>query len=399
MQHINFRQIGTNLLNKSPKIVLLMLVMFGISLHSDTFFGISLAEDPDAAVVVELPSAVLNDHYQVDVALSTDDSLFFTATDRVTGQTVGSVISSVPITSNSRGYGGVTPVMILLDTNQIIGRVAPLANSETPKFINRLQRDGFFDQWVGRHIFDDMTDVDIVSGATMSSRSLLRNVDGALKRVVSTHQTAEAGGFSDYLGSFAVLAVVVASLIFVLFPAQMKRFRLLLLLTSIGVLGIWQGAFVSIELLYQWIINGTSFWDRFGLVAVVVLSIIMPLLLNKAFYCQWVCPFGAAQELAGKLYKGKIAIAPRVITLFHWVRRVALVAIIVILFTNHDFNASDVEPFTIFMIKSASVSVIIIAVSSLVASVFVFKPWCRLLCPTGELLNLLLRTIRYTKKK
>lgn len=398
MQHINFRQIGTNLLNKSPKIVLLMLVMFGISLHSDTFFGISLAEDPDAAVVVELPSAVLNDHYQVDVALSTDDSLFFTATDRVTGQTVGSVISSVPITSHSRGYGGVTPVMILLDTNQIIGRVAPLANSETPKFINRLQRDGFFDQWVGRHIFDDMTDVDIVSGATMSSRSLLRNVDGALKRVVSTHQTAETGGFSDYLGSFAVLAVVVASLIFVLFPAQMKRFRLLLLLTSIGVLGIWQGAFVSIELLYQWIINGTSFWDRFGLVAVVVLSISMPLLLNKAFYCQWVCPFGAAQELAGKLYKGKIAIAPRVITLFHWVRRVALAAIIVILFTNHDFNASDVEPFTIFMIKSASVSVIIIAVSSLLASVFVFKPWCRLLCPTGELLNLLLRTIWYTKK-
>ena len=74
-----------------------------------------------------------------------------------------------------------------------------------------------------------------------------------------------------------------------------------MLLLSVAVLGIWQGAFLSLALLYRWLLFGTSPLVRFGIFAAVVLSLLLPFLTNRRFYCAYLCPFGAAQELAGRL--------------------------------------------------------------------------------------------------
>lgn len=61
------------------------------------------------------------------------------------------------------------------------------------------------------------------------------------------------------------------------------------------------------------------------------------------------------------------------------------------------FDLRDVEPFSAFLIGSASVASVVLAVGSLVASLFVQRPWCRLLCPTGELMAILRRPLHYPK--
>ena len=51
------------------------------------------------------------------------------------------------------------------------------------------------------------------------------------------------------------------------------------------------------------------------------------------------------------------------------------------------FEWMDYEPFTAFILSSAGVVVIVFAVVILLTSVFVPRPYCRFMCPTGTLLK------------
>ena len=85
----------------------------------------------------------------------------------------------------------------------------------------------------------------------------------------------------------------------------MKRWRYVLQVSSVLILGFWSGYFVSLELLFNWLLNGVPWGARVLLPVIAVLALACPLFLNKAYYCAYLCPFGAAQELVGKVRKKK----------------------------------------------------------------------------------------------
>lgn len=391
---MKFGKISQNILNKSPKIALFILILFLLGHQKSSYFGY----DPNKSEVkIEIPIDFVCQHYGKDVSIGSSDGIYYDVISKSDGQKVGAIISSCTFADQYSGYAGQTPVAIFLDDSNMITGVKLLQNGETRRFINRIENSGFFDQWNGKYITDLDISADAVSGATMSSSAIIKNVDAALGAVVESRASNNGRSFYDYLGSFAVIAVVILSLVSYVFPAKMKPFRVVLLISSIGVLGIWQGAFVSVQLLYNWAVYGTS-WIYFGLIAIVVLAIFIPLLFSKTFYCQYLCPFGAAQELLGKVFKNKQKVPARAMTIFKYVRKIGLIGIVILLIANPNFEPSSIEPFSVFMIRSATISVIIIAGVSLVASLFINRPWCRLLCPTGEILSILQRNITYKRK-
>ncbi|MFR5658339.1 MAG: 4Fe-4S binding protein [Butyricimonas faecihominis] len=89
--------------------------------------------------------------------------------------------------------------------------------------------------------------------------------------------------------------------------SRMKRWRYVLQVSSVLILGFWSGYFVSLELLFNWLLNGVPWGARILLPVIAVLALACPLFLNKGYYCAYLCPFGAAQELVGKVRKKKIA--------------------------------------------------------------------------------------------
>lgn len=389
-----------NFVNKIPKILLLILVLFALSQGKGIVFGHSNLETDRQNGSIELKPQSANDFFGHNVILSTEDSILYEVRNYAEDtEPMGYVIVGDATTNSTRGFGGRVPVAVFLDDGMIIRGVRMLDNSESRRFVERMEANGFFGNWNGRHLYDPLPQVDAFSGATYTSRAVIANVDRTLSALLDRKPAPLSWNtfMNNYLAEFAILFVVIMSLACFISPDPTRRLRIPLLVLSVAVLGIWQGAFLSLDLLYKWFIYGTSPLVRFGIFSVAILALTVPLFTNKSFYCTYLCPFGASQELLGRLAPRKYAIPQRALAVMKWVRRGILALAVVLLLWVTRFELSDMEPFTLFLIRSASVSALILAGLSLGASFFFQRPWCRLLCPTGEVLSILRRPLKYPR--
>ena len=63
------------------------------------------------------------------------------------------------------------------------------------------------------------------------------------------------------------------------------------------------------------------------------------------------------------------------------------------------FDIMNYEVFSAFMFKQASLAVMILAVVFLILSIFINRPYCRYICPTGALLKLSQNTQQFKHKQ
>ena len=100
----------------------------------------------------------------------------------VNNKLLGYVVYSKPASDGIKGYAGETPVMIAFDTKKVIKGVYLLQNSETPRFVQHVKEQGFFNQWNGLSVKKALKkNVDTVSGATFTSRAVVQSVEAVLK--------------------------------------------------------------------------------------------------------------------------------------------------------------------------------------------------------------------------
>ncbi len=303
------------------------------------------------------------------------------------GKMLGYLLYTSPYTDDVEGYNGSTPVAIAFDTeDRIIGTML-LPNDETPSFARRVERAGLYDSWNGLTAEEALTlEVDGVSGATYTSEAVILCVQKRLEIYLGQkkNQKADIWGLVRTGGSIGVIGL---ALLCYFFPSKARPYRLYLLALSIVFLGFLQGSFLSIEGTYHWLATGFPITIQWLLIGLFVLAVILPLITNKPFYCTWVCPFGAAQELMGKITKRKLRIPQRWYKALTLIRPYLLVLIVVLLLLGFVGDLSQWEPFTAFIFRSATIWVLVLAGLMLLASIFVNHPWCRFFCPTGQLLE------------
>ena len=100
------------------------------------------------------------------------------------GTLLGYAVSSKPASDGIKGYNGETPVVITLNAKKRITGVYALPNSETPRFAQRVEQAGFYDNWNGLSIKKARKKkVDTVSGATFTSRAVIQSVQAALSQL------------------------------------------------------------------------------------------------------------------------------------------------------------------------------------------------------------------------
>jgi len=98
-------------------------------------------------------------------------------------QVVGFAMSSATYCQNIKGYNDLTPVMIITDKTWVIKKVALLSNWETPGYVRRLDRKGFFNSWVGKTLKEAKTlEVDAHTGATYTALAVVKNVEFLLNK-------------------------------------------------------------------------------------------------------------------------------------------------------------------------------------------------------------------------
>ena len=318
------------------------------------------------------------------------------------------VVNTKPLAKDVQGYGGQVPLKIHIKD----GRVAAVEaepNAESPDFFNRAKE--LLNHWQNKSVDEALAEeVDAVSGATFSSRAIIANMQRGLAYAKQHGQWGEdgsvgalgtsaspiVGSVSNSVGALQTSAPPIVALIVVLLGAVVplfynnRRLHLVQLAVNVVVLGLWTGTFVSYTLFLRIFAGGVSLSAIGALAApllMLIVALIYPLAGRSGHYCANICPFGSAQELAGKLSRRKLRITPRVLKLLSVLRNLLWGVLMALLLTGTCTAWIDYELFTAFLYSSASVWVIVLAALFLVLSVWVPRPYCRFVCPTGALIK------------
>ncbi|MDY3786299.1 MAG: 4Fe-4S binding protein [Prevotella sp.] len=336
------------------------------------------------------------------------------------------VVNTKPLAKDVQGYGGPVPLKIHIKD----GRVAAVEaepNAESPDFFNRAKE--LFNHWQNKSVDEALAEeVDAVSGATFSSKAIIANMQRGLAYAQKCGQWGEDGSVGaletsappivgsedgsvgaletsappivgsggNSVGALETSAPPMVALIVVLLGAVVplfynnRRLHLVQLAVNVVVLGLWTGTFVSYTLFLRVFAGGVSLSAIGALAApllMLIVALIYPLAGRSGHYCANICPFGSAQELAGKLSRRKLRITPRVLKLLSVLRNLLWGVLMALLLTGTCTAWIDYELFTAFLYSSASVWVTVLAALFLVLSVWVPRPYCRFVCPTGALVK------------
>lgn len=296
------------------------------------------------------------------------------------------VVNTTTLGKDIAGYAGPVPVEIHLKDGKVVA-VKALKNNETPDFFDEAKV--LLSQWDGKTVEEALhRKVDAVSGATFSSRAIIGNVQAGLR---FASQNAAKPSVLDKLDlslkNIVGLIVVLMAAVIPLFYRN-KTYRTVQLSLNVVVLGFWCGTFLNWSLFVGYMSSGINLWISLIPIVMLVTAFIYPLFGRKNYYCTNICPFGSIQDLAGKANRKKWKMGKETTKRLGQVRQGLFAVLMLLMLVGVGFEWMDYEVFSAFIFKSAAVVVIIMAVVFTLLAIFVPRPYCRFVCPTGTLFKL-----------
>lgn len=308
------------------------------------------------------------------------------------GREVGYILTTKGYSDHVTGYAGPTPLLIGADEEGKIAGVIMLENGESPGFASDAASSGLLDAWDGLAWKDAAAlEVDSITGATMTSRAVINTLRHRLSQVKGEELKGEA--YSLYGDIFALILALIALFVCITMPKKHDLIRMIILVVSVIYLGLFRGEFLSTKLTLGWITGGVALKGTVALGVIAALSLALLIFKGKKLYCLYLCPFGALQELIYKALPWRVHISPGLYRSLEKIKTILLVIIALFLIFDVSIDLTTVEPFTVFLLRSAEKGVIIMALVTFLVSIFLYRPWCNFLCPTGALFEL------FNKKK
>ncbi len=98
------------------------------------------------------------------------------------------VINTSEITTDIKGYRDVTPIKLYLK-NGVISKVELQPNRETPTIFQKIIDGHLTERWIGVTTKKASTaKIDVISGATISSKAIIKNVQRAAKYEIENNK-------------------------------------------------------------------------------------------------------------------------------------------------------------------------------------------------------------------
>lgn len=299
---------------------------------------------------------------------------------------VGKVLYAKPDGTSVGGFGGNLRVVVGVDKSGKIAGVELGENYESFGFIERIRNEGFFEKWNGKTLKEAAeTEVDTISGATMSTRAVKSMVALNLSKYSGTDFQADSTETEPAWLEIIVFMLLAYSLFAFFFPQKTAKLRIFHLVALAVILGFIGGYALSAESFKNWSVSLSI-----ALIPAVILAlaVLVPIISGRNFYCAFVCPFGAMQELFGKIPLPKKDLPPKFMKKVTIFKVLLLVAIYVLMIFKVATDLTVLEPFSAFKFNVATVPSLVIAALFLIVSLFTNRPWCRFFCPTGTLLSM-----------
>lgn len=295
------------------------------------------------------------------------------------------IINTTSTGRDIMGYAGPVPIEVTIVRGRIAS-IVPLDNDETPGFFRKVTDAGLTHRWDGLDVNTALQlKVDGVSGATYSSRALIDNVHLALNQYLDRPHKEQSHDLK--IVWYATLLVLLAGALLPLW-IRSKHYRLLQQLANVAVLGFWGGVFVDYTMMLGFISHPVLSLAAVTTIVLLVVAFIYPIFGLNGHYCAWICPLGSLQDLSaelGKKHRWKLSTtAVKRLTTLRWIMWGALMAL---LLTGVFTRWVDYELFIAFSVETAPRAILIAAGIIVVISIFIPRPYCRFICPTGSLMR------------
>ena len=302
------------------------------------------------------------------------------------------------------GYAGPITVMVGINPAGEVRGVQILEHSETPAYYRLLEASTFLEDFAGLQANSPFVlgeDVDGVTRATFTSKGVLEATQNAsytlaeaqLGMAVTREEKPIQIGLPEYVlvALFAVGYVAHRGG----FPYK-KVFRWGSLLVGLYVLGFVYNLPITITHFNSLLLGFWPDWHTnlywFLLMGGVMFVVTVD---GKNPYCQWFCPFGAAQECLGAIGGAKVWVPRKGRFWLQWAQRsLAWSAIVMGLLLRNPGIASYEVFGALFSFNAVGLQWGILIIV-LLASLFIRRPWCNYLCPVDPAVDLVFAVRRW----
>ncbi len=296
--------------------------------------------------------------------------------------------SSLLSIADSKGYSGPIKIGVNYSKEGEIIDVKVLHQTETPGFFRMVIKAKFIDQYIGKNIeenFELDKNIDAVSGATIScvginsaiQKANIKTCDLYFKNKFEADKTGQKVQTKDILIIFFFLFAIFLS--FKKSKIQRKILPIFRIM-SVVFLGFFFKGLLSITH-FNNLISGNFPDNQYYWYLILGFFIFTILIIGKNLYFAYICPMGIIQDYLEKISPKKIKFKQRKYYQYP-----------AILFTFGILSYSAItnqpgflgyEIFSLIFNQNFSFYITIVAIISIILSLFIKRFWCRFLCPVG----------------
>ena len=153
-----------------------------------------------------------------------------------------------------QGYGGRIPLFVLTDYDDVVKGIILGNHYESSEYFRDLIKSGFLAKWNGIKRVESIShEVDVVSGATISSAAIISGVRSALagEKIVA--------GFSIFsVENFLSFALLLLLTVAYFKPKWLIKYRTVLQILSVGIFGFWLTRLLSLGQILSWFSTGIN---------------------------------------------------------------------------------------------------------------------------------------------
>ncbi|MEA5025597.1 Electron transport complex subunit RsxG [bioreactor metagenome] len=305
------------------------------------------------------------------------------------------------VIADASGYGGKLTMLSIVNESEALENVVILEDYETPLYLKKVVQTGLLEELKGRSVQEQFTELDGVSGATITSKAIFT----AIQKGTTQIGNGQLGMNLSFNNSIKLIwqdsvAVVLLVLAVVCSIVNLNRLRPWFLVLAVLFIGFSMNYSLTYSNFVSIITGNLPLFIERPIWYVMVLGILLiTLIMGRNIYCTWLCPFGAAQE---GIYKSLnlFSFSPSVelrrkVSQVRW-PMLWLIAIIALVFNNP--GIASYEPFSVFFDGSGNKAQWIIMLIVLLMSMAQLRFWCHSFCPVGAILDLTARVKSMLRK-
>lgn len=156
--------------------------------------------------------------------------------------------------TGEQGYGGRIPLFVLTDENDFVKGIILGKHYESSEYFRDLLSSGFLGSWNGKKRTEIISnEVDVVSGATISSTAIILGVKSAMagEKIAASYDVFTL----ENILSFALLLLLTTAYFK---PQWLIRYRTILQVLSVVIFGFWLTRLLSLGQILSWFSTGIN---------------------------------------------------------------------------------------------------------------------------------------------